>query len=190
LSGAADWSDTHGKPQRVGALHALVNSAAALLYVGSYAARRTGNRGMGRTLSCGGFGLAFAGAFLGGELSYSKRVCVNHAPDPDEDLPQEFVKVLRADELHEGELHKATAGGTDIMLFKQDGRIRCLAHTCAHAGGPLAEGKVVDGTIECPWHGSRFCLDTGAVAEGPATHPQPVLDVQVRDGDIWVKARS
>jgi nitrite reductase/ring-hydroxylating ferredoxin subunit len=132
----------------------------------------------------------FAGAFLGGELAYSQKIGVNHAPEPDQDLPQEFQKALPAGELHEGEPKKATVNGVDIVLVKQEGRIRALANTCAHLGGPLAEGKLEDGTIRCPWHGSRFCLDTGSVVEGPATHPQPVLDVQVRGDEIWVKART
>jgi Rieske Fe-S protein len=49
---------------------------------------------------------------------------------------------------------------------------------CAHAGGPLAEGKIVDGCIECPWHQSRFDLVSGRAKQGPTTYDQPIYDVR------------
>jgi nitrite reductase/ring-hydroxylating ferredoxin subunit len=54
-------------------------------------------------------------------------------------------------------------------------------------GGPLNEGEIKDESVICPWHGSRFCLKTGAVLDGPATHPQPKLDVEVRGGQVLVR---
>ncbi len=41
-------------------------------------------------------------------------------------------------------------------------------------------------TVSCPWHGSRFDLRTGAVAEGPAVFTQPRLQTRERDGKIDV----
>jgi len=65
-----------------------------------------------------------------------------------------------------------------------------MVHACAHLGGPLSEGELKDGTVVCPWHGSEFRLDTGAVINGPSTHPQPCFDVRERDGRIEVKERQ
>src|SRR6476469_1107530 len=39
MSGAADWSDQDAGVRRLGALHAVMNSAALALYIGSLAAR-------------------------------------------------------------------------------------------------------------------------------------------------------
>jgi Rieske Fe-S protein len=50
---------------------------------------------------------------------------------------------------------------------------------CPHDGCLVAE--VVDGTIVCPCHGSRFGLD-GAVRRGPAGDPLAARPVRV-DGD-------
>ena len=47
-----------------------------------------------------------------------------------------------------------------------------------------------DDAIVCPWHGSTFQLDTGAVVHGPAASPQPVFDTRVQDGKVQVKART
>ena len=32
---------------------------------------------------------------------------------------------------------------------------------CKHQGGPLGEGKVVDGCITCPWHGYQYLPHNG-----------------------------
>ena len=52
---------------------------------------------------------------------------------------------------------------------------------CAHAGGPLDKGTLVDGCVECPWHGSRFRLADGHVARGPAVYDQPVFEVRAKE---------
>ena len=32
---------------------------------------------------------------------------------------------------------------------------------CPHMGGPLAQGRIQDGEVTCPWHRYRFDLQTG-----------------------------
>src|SRR3954453_7090051 len=58
MSGAADWSEQEPGVRRLGALHALLNTAALGLYVGSLVARGRGRGGLGRVLSYSGLGLA------------------------------------------------------------------------------------------------------------------------------------
>ncbi len=190
VTGLTDWSDTHGKPQRVGALHGMLNFTAAALYTGSYIARKSRSRGLGRALAFAGYGLVLASAYLGGAISYRQRIGVDHSPDVDQDLPDGFRPALQENELAEGQPRKATVDGTDIFLLKRGGEIVALANHCSHMGGPLAEGKIEGDSVICPWHGSRFCLKTGAVLDGPAVHPQPKLDVLVRDGQVLVRKRA
>jgi nitrite reductase/ring-hydroxylating ferredoxin subunit/uncharacterized membrane protein len=190
LSGLADWSDIQGKPQRIGALHGLLNATATVLYGSSYALRKADKRGAARGLSFLGYAVVLGSAYLGGALSYTQRIGVNHAADPDEDLPKNFERACDAAELTENQLKKATVNGVDIVLLKRGNQIFALGEKCSHLGGPLSEGKVEGDTVQCPWHGSRFCLKTGAVVDGPATNPQPALEVQVRDGGVFVRAEA
>jgi Rieske Fe-S protein len=44
--------------------------------------------------------------------------------------------------------------------------------------------KVVDGSVRCPCHGSRFRIADGSVAAGPATRPLPEERVTVSGGTI------
>lgn len=66
-----------------------------------------------------------------------------------------------------------------------------MAERCSHLAGPMSEGEFCDKNgepaLRCPWHGSCFALRDGRVLEGPATHPQPVLETRVRNGQIEVR---
>ena len=47
--------------------------------------------------------------------------------------------------------------GHDFVLARDSsGRAFCLANVCPHRGGSLANGRLHDGQIECPYHGWRF----------------------------------
>jgi nitrite reductase/ring-hydroxylating ferredoxin subunit len=70
------------------------------------------------------------------------------------------------------------AGANTLILFRTGESVLALHETCAHAGGPLSEGTIVDGCIQCPWHGSRFRLADGHVARGPAMYDQPAYETR------------
>ena len=60
--------------------------------------------------------------------------------------------------------------------------VHVLHAVCAHAGGPLAEGTIVDDCVECPWHGSRFRLSDGLVRQGPSVYDQPAYELRIAEG--------
>jgi nitrite reductase/ring-hydroxylating ferredoxin subunit len=76
-----------------------------------------------------------------------------------------------------------------VLVVREGDRLLALADRCTHRGGPLHEGKVVVGCIECPWHQSRFRLSDGEVEQGPATQAQPVFEARVVDGNLEVRRR-
>jgi nitrite reductase/ring-hydroxylating ferredoxin subunit len=76
------------------------------------------------------------------------------------------------------------------MLTRLGGRVCAMEDACNHAGGPLSEGSIEAGVVQCPWHGSRFRLDDGAVVGGPATFPQLCLETRVSAGRIQVRGRQ
>lgn len=48
------------------------------------------------------------------------------------------------------------AGQPRIAVFRSGDRISAVRGVCAHQGGPLAEGRIIDGCITCPWHGWQY----------------------------------
>jgi nitrite reductase/ring-hydroxylating ferredoxin subunit/uncharacterized membrane protein len=188
-AGLADWSDIYGSEQRIGLVHALANVTSLSLFAGSLVARRSGHRGLGRALSLLGMTTLAGGGYLGGHLSYARGVGVNNAFFQHE--PEDWTPVMAAGDLPEGSPTKVEAGDATILLFRSADRILAIGSRCSHAGGPLHEGKIDDGEmcVQCPWHGSVFRLEDGAVVHGPASVPQAAYDVRVRDGSIEVRHR-
>lgn len=46
---------------------------------------------------------------------------------------------------------------TNIVLFRdKDQQLKCFEDRCTHRGVALSKGKIVEGCLECPFHGFRF----------------------------------
>ncbi len=65
------------------------------------------------------------------------------------------------------------------------GEFVAFSSICTHQGCPVSE--VVDGTINCPCHGSKYAIADGSVVAGPAPSPLPPVEVAV-DGKSVVRA--
>jgi Rieske Fe-S protein len=75
-------------------------------------------------------------------------------------------------------------GSKNVVLTKTaDGTVHAFSATCTHQGCTV--DRVAAGTIDCPCHGSRFAVATGAVVSGPAPRPLPGVPVTVRDGQVY-----
>jgi nitrite reductase/ring-hydroxylating ferredoxin subunit/uncharacterized membrane protein len=187
VTGLTDWSETDGQARRNGLVHGLLNITATTLVATAFFRRRGDRRERSRGLAWTGYLMALGSAYLGGDLVYGQRLGVTHAVV---DGPQKWTPAARSADVPEGRMFHANRDGLDVLLVRQDGRLRALAHSCSHLGGPLSEGSLEDGCVVCPWHGSTFALDDGHVVTGPATRAQPCFDVREENGLIAVKARA
>lgn len=99
-----------------------------------------------------------------------------------------FVKVAKLTDVPAGGSKLVEVNRTRIALFNLDGEIYAIEDVCTHDGGPLVEGKIVNGhQVQCPRHGARFDIRTGAALSFPAFEPTKTYAVQVRDGEIWIE---
>ncbi len=88
-----------------------------------------------------------------------------------------------------------TLCGEELVLFRNaDGRAVALPDRCSHRNAPLSAGKIVDGCIECPYHGWIFDSEGTCVvipSSGvdatvpPKAHLSPIF-CEERYGLIWV----
>jgi nitrite reductase/ring-hydroxylating ferredoxin subunit/uncharacterized membrane protein len=192
LTGVNDWADTEPKDagvRRVGLVHAATNAVALTLQLGSLAARRRGNRGRGVALSLMGVGALTAASWLGGHLLDAQGVGVTQTVFDPGPADWTGVGVSEAD-LADGSPKTAVAGETPVLLVRHGGSVRALHDRCGHRGCSLAEGTFAVGMVECSCHGSRYALEDGRVLRGPATSPQPVLDVRETPGGLEVRRRQ
>ncbi len=79
---------------------------------------------------------------------------------------------------------------TDLVLFRAaGGQVGCLEDVCPHRRMRLSEGKVVNGRLQCPYHGWSY--DCAGHGESPGTSKLHVnaahYDAVERHGAIWVK---
>ncbi|HVL31003.1 MAG TPA: Rieske 2Fe-2S domain-containing protein [Solirubrobacteraceae bacterium] len=191
ITGMTEYADSepgHDAVRRIGALHAVANVAALSLYGASFAARRRGAHATGVMFGAAGASALMAGGWLGSDLAYARGVGVDETTF--EEGPSEWTPVLDASMLVDGRATVATVADVDVMLLRRNGTIHALANRCSHRGGPLHEGDIVDGCVQCPWHGSRFRLDDGSVERGPTAYPQPLFEAREQDGRIEVRAAS
>jgi nitrite reductase/ring-hydroxylating ferredoxin subunit/uncharacterized membrane protein len=193
-AGLADWSELGAfhRPRRVGLVHALSNVVGTVLFTASWVARRRGAHRAGRRLALAGSAGLVVGGYLGGHLTYSEGVGVNRNADR-QPPPAEWTDAAAAADVPPGALHTVEVAGQPVLLANVAGRLYALGGACSHYGGPLGEGEIrTDGApcVSCPWHGSRFRLEDGSVAAGPATSPQQAYDVRTVDGRVQVMARS
>jgi nitrite reductase/ring-hydroxylating ferredoxin subunit len=77
---------------------------------------------------------------------------------------------------------KMRAGINDLVVVRLGDTVHALHAVCAHAGGPLDEGTIVDGCVECPWHASRYRLSDGLVRQGPSVYDQPSYELRAAEG--------
>ncbi len=188
VTGVTDWQDADAPGRRLGMIHGLLNLSGTTLFAASLISRRRDSRRIGRMLSLIGYGVMTAAARLGGKMIYEHRIGVDRTAG--QTFPAEFVSVFAESELPESRPTRAEHDGVPILLVRRGEQIFALAETCSHFSGPLSEGNLIDDSIQCPWHRSRFALADGRVLDGPAVHAQPCLQTRVRDGRIEVRLLS
>lgn len=72
------------------------------------------------------------------------------------------VEAAKSDEVREGSVFAATLAGTPVGLTRVNGAVHAFVNKCPHLGLKLTKGKIADGVITCPFHGSSFDICTGA----------------------------
>lgn len=188
VTGVTDWSDVDPPARRTGLIHGLLNISATAMFATSLVLRRKRSHAGGRISAAVGYAIMTYAAHLGGKMVYEDRVGVDRTAG--QPLPEDFVAVLAESELADNKPTRAVHEGVPILLVRRGERLFALAETCSHFNGPLSEGKLVENSIVCPYHSSRFSLEDGRVLDGPAVHPQPCLEARTRDGQIEVRNRS
>jgi len=98
-----------------------------------------------------------------------------------------WIRVGTRSELLPGEFKVVWDGDTPIAVYNIDGALYAIEDTCTHDGGDLAGGEVFGFEVECPRHGARFDVRTGAVTRPPAYEPIASFPVQEEDGAIWTR---
>ncbi len=97
-----------------------------------------------------------------------------------------WMAVAREADVPEGEALGVAVGGERLVLCRVDGEVYALEDTCPHDGGELSAGRIEDHVVECPRHGARFDVRTGAVLRMPAPCGVRTFPARVVGGTVEV----
>jgi nitrite reductase/ring-hydroxylating ferredoxin subunit len=144
-----------------------------------------------------GAGLLAAGGWMGGTLVTRNQISIDHRYAdagkwrvealPEDAIGPDGIDAGAADELQVDQMKLLRVGHRRIVLARTEAGFAAFDDRCTHRGGPLSDGTLACGTVQCPWHGSQFDVRSGAVKHGPAEHGIAVYDVSERDGRVWVR---
>jgi nitrite reductase/ring-hydroxylating ferredoxin subunit/uncharacterized membrane protein len=161
------------------AKHGLLNTAALGLFATSWLLRRSRQaermplviQGVASAL------MAMAG-YMGGTLVFRNQIGVDHryanaGKWQEETRPdaQSTELASAAAPLVVNQMKLVHSGDTRIVVARTEEGIAAFDDRCTHRGGPLSDGALICGTVQCPWHGSQFDVQTGEVKCGPAKEP-------------------
>ena len=186
LTGLTDYKDTapNGAERDVAGLHGLINIVGSVGFGISVFQRLGGGHDAAFWVLLVSYLIVSVGAFIGGHVVFKYGYMVNHNAFSRGKRAKEFTPVVPAAEVPEGTPTKVMFGSTAVMLVRRGDVVHALKETCSHAGGPLSEGELGDGTITCPWHFSTFRLADGAVVHGPASSRQVSYRARVNEGQV------
>jgi nitrite reductase/ring-hydroxylating ferredoxin subunit/DMSO/TMAO reductase YedYZ heme-binding membrane subunit len=92
--------------------------------------------------------------------------------------PPDWVDACALDDIPEDRAAVVCLKGHErVAIFRHDGAISAISNVCAHQGGPLGEGKIVNGCVTCPWHGYQYLAHNG---QSPPPFAEKVPTYRVR----------
>jgi len=90
-----------------------------------------------------------------------------------EDIPEARARVV------------CVKGSERIAVYRDGEQLHAVSSVCAHQGGPLGEGKIVDGCITCPWHGYQYDAKNGQ-SPPPYTEKIETYELRVEGGRVML----
>lgn len=97
-----------------------------------------------------------------------------------------FVKIARLEDVKPGQMKTYAVDGKRVLVANWEGTIFATQDLCTHDGGTLGDGELIDGEVECPRHGGRFDLKTGAVTALPPMFPIKTFPVHIEGDEIQI----
>jgi nitrite reductase/ring-hydroxylating ferredoxin subunit len=98
----------------------------------------------------------------------------------------DWCRVASVGELSRQRRLVCTVGAIQILICYSGGEVVAVQDQCTHLGMPLHDGRLMGGTITCPFHGACFDLKTGRAIAGPAVSSLRSYRVRIAGDDIFI----
>lgn len=113
-------------------------------------------------------------------ISAANRALAERAP--------EWLKVAEIDELADGQTKALMEMNQQIVLSRVGDAYGAVEGVCPHQGGPLADGRIDEGVLRCPWHGHAFDPVSGKALGQDAN--LRAFEVEARADGIYLKVEA
>ena len=98
-----------------------------------------------------------------------------------------WVDVCDAEEIDLEDVIRFDHGGRTFAVYRSEtGEVFATDGLCTHENVHLADGLVMEETIECPKHNGRFNYRTGAALRAPVCVDLKTYPARLRDGRIEI----
>ncbi len=142
--------------------------------------------------------LLFIGGWLGGTLVARNQIGIDHRYAHAGKWTEARIRGsgngtvvgARHGELAPNQMKLLHVNGRRIVLARTDSGYAAFDDRCPHRGGSLAAGVMICGTVQCPWHGSQFDAQTGAVRAGPASERIATYVVEDTGREVLIRVAA
>ena len=95
-------------------------------------------------------------------------------------------QVVDVAELGPGGLQAARLGERKVLICRVADDYFAIENFCPHAAVPLSRGKLHGHELECPFHGGRLDVRTGAPIHPPIRRPAATFAVHRVEGGLEI----
>lgn len=96
-----------------------------------------------------------------------------------------WVEIASLEEIKDKKLVRVD-NDLEILLVRIKDSVFAVENRCSHDEKTLSDGKIIEKTIECRYHGAKFDLETGKALKMPAVTPINIFKTKIENGKIFV----
>ena len=100
-----------------------------------------------------------------------------------------WLEVCQTNEIEESRAKIFTVKKERVAIFKDKGKLSAVHNVCKHQGGPLGEGKIIDGCITCPWHGYQYLAHNGQ-SPPPFTEKVKTYELKIINNTVYINPEA
>jgi phenylpropionate dioxygenase-like ring-hydroxylating dioxygenase large terminal subunit len=105
-------------------------------------------------------------------------------------IPNQWYAVLSSKEVKRNRMIGVTRFGEKLVFWREkEGTLHCIADKCCHRGASLSAGKLVEGHVQCPFHGFEYD-GSGKVVAIPANGKKTPVAPNYKVPSYLVKERG